>query len=66
MIRITSVVIAGIAGFIVISTVAEAADGCGRGMYYNGRRRVPQVDDGYGYRPGANARTTHRRTNVAA
>ena len=48
MIRITSVVITGIAGLIVISTVAEAADGCGRGMYYNGRRCVPQDDDGYG------------------
>ena len=34
--RITSVVFAGIAGLIVMSTVAEAADGCGRGMYYNG------------------------------
>ena len=48
--RITSVVFAGIAGLIVISTVAEAADGCGRGMYYNGRRCVPQDDDGYGRR----------------
>jgi hypothetical protein len=26
----------------VISTVAEAAHGCGRGMYYNGRRCVPR------------------------
>jgi hypothetical protein len=26
----------GIAALAVISTVAEAADGCGRGMYYNG------------------------------
>jgi hypothetical protein len=48
--RITSVVFAGIAGLIVISTVAEAADGCGRGMYYNGRRCVPQDDDDYGRR----------------
>jgi hypothetical protein len=30
----------------VISTVAEAAHGCGRGMYYNGRRCVPQDDVG--------------------
>ena len=36
----------GIATLAFISTVAEAADGCGRGMYYNGRRCVPQ--DGYG------------------
>jgi hypothetical protein len=36
----------GIAALAFVSTVAEAADGCGRGMYYNGRRCVPQ--DGYG------------------
>ena len=48
--RITSIVFAGIAGLILVSTVAEAADGCGRGMYYNGRRCVPQDDDGYGRR----------------
>jgi hypothetical protein len=47
--RITSIVFAGIAGLILVSTVAEAADGCGRGMYYNGPRCVPQDDDGYGY-----------------
>jgi hypothetical protein len=29
---------ASITGLIVISTIAEAADGCGRGWYYNGRR----------------------------
>ena len=40
----------GIAALTVISTVAEAADGCGRGWYYNGRRCVPQ--DEPGYRPG--------------
>src|SRR3954463_455346 len=49
--RIPSVVFAGIAALVVISTVAEAADGCGRGMYYNGRRCVPQDDEpGYGRR----------------
>jgi hypothetical protein len=36
----------------LVSTVAEARDGCGRGMYYNGRRCVPQYapqyDRGYG------------------
>ena len=47
--HLTSVAFAGVAGLIVMSTVAEAADGCGRGMYYNGRRCVPQDDDGYGY-----------------
>ena len=36
----------GIATLAFISTVAEAADGCGRGMYYNGRQCVPQ--EGYG------------------
>ena len=34
--------LAAVAGLAFISTVAEAADGCGRGMYYNGRRCVPQ------------------------
>lgn len=37
-----------------VSTVAEAADGCGRGMFYNGRRCVPQ--DGPGYGPPPNQR----------
>jgi hypothetical protein len=47
--RIASIFFAGIAALVVISTVAEAADGCGRGWYYNGRRCVPQDDDpGYG------------------
>ncbi len=45
--RITSVAIAGIAGLIVMSTVAEAADGCGRGYFYNGRRCVPQGEPLY-------------------
>ena len=40
-----------VAGLAFISTVAEAADGCGRGMYYNGRRCVPQA--GYDRAPGA-------------
>ena len=39
----------GIAALTVVSTVAEAADGCGRGWYYNGRRCVPQDEPGYGY-----------------
>ena len=29
-----------IAALTIFSPVAEAADGCGRGMYYNGRRCV--------------------------
>jgi hypothetical protein len=41
---------AALAALTVISTVAEAADGCGRGWYYNGRRCVPQ-DEPYGYGP---------------
>jgi hypothetical protein len=42
----------GIAALTVVSTVAEARDGCGRGFYYNGRRCVPQpqYDPGYDYR----------------
>jgi hypothetical protein len=32
----------------LVSTVAEARDGCGRGMYYNGRRCVPEDEPGYG------------------
>jgi len=36
------VLLAAIASVAIISTIAEAADGCGRGMYYNGRRCVPQ------------------------
>jgi hypothetical protein len=38
---------AGVAALTVISTVAQAADGCGRGWYYNGRRCVPQDEPGY-------------------
>jgi hypothetical protein len=38
----------GIAALAVISTAAEALDGCGRGWYYNGRRCVPQDEPGYG------------------
>ena len=38
----------GIAALAVISTVAEARDGCGRGWYYDGRRCVPQDEPGYG------------------
>jgi len=49
MSRITALFV-GIAALAVISTVAEGADGCGRGWYYNGRRCVPQ--DEPGYRPG--------------
>ena len=46
----TTALLAGIAALLVISTVAEAADGCGRGWYYNGRRCVPEDGPGYGYR----------------
>src|SRR5437588_8208765 len=58
----TTALFVGIAALTVISTVAEAADGCGRGWYYNGRRCVPQDEPSYppqyrgpqyepGYRP---------------
>jgi hypothetical protein len=40
-----AVLLVGIAALTFVSTIAEARDGCGRGMYYNGRRCVPQ--DGY-------------------
>jgi hypothetical protein len=49
MSRITALCV-GVAAFTVVSTVAEAADGCGRGWYYNGRRCVPMDEPGYGYR----------------
>jgi hypothetical protein len=50
--RRTTALFVGIAALSIISTVAEAADGCGRGWYYNGRRCVPQDEPGYGYRRG--------------
>jgi hypothetical protein len=40
----------GIAALTAVSTTADAADGCGRGWYYNGRRCVPMDEPGYGYR----------------
>jgi hypothetical protein len=46
MSRITALFV-GTAALAVISTVAEAADGCGRGWYYNGRRCVPQDEPSY-------------------
>jgi hypothetical protein len=69
MSRVTALLV-GVAVLTVISTVTEAAHGCGRGMYYNGRRCVPQDDVGYrhrryvedddrGYRP------RHRRPGVS-
>jgi len=49
MSRITAVFV-GIAALTIVSTVAQARDGCGSGWYYNGRRCVPQDEPGY-YRP---------------
>ena len=46
--KLSTQLLIGIAVLAFISTVAEAADGCGRGMYYNGRRCVPQDHVGYG------------------
>jgi hypothetical protein len=46
--RITALFV-GIVAMTVVSTVAEARDGCGRGFYYNGRRCVPQYDYDRGY-----------------
>jgi hypothetical protein len=52
MSRVTALFV-GVAALTVISTAAEAAQGCGRGWYDNGRRCVPQDDVGY--------RSHHRR-----
>jgi hypothetical protein len=46
--RGTGLSVMGIVALALTGTVAEAADGCGRGMYYNGRRCVPQDGPGYG------------------
>jgi len=46
MSRITALFV-GIAALTVVSTVAEARDGCGRGWYYTGRGCVPE-DGPYG------------------
>ena len=46
----TTALFVGIAALSIISTVAEAADGCGRGWYYNGRRCVPMDEPRY-FRP---------------
>ena len=56
MSRVTALFV-GIAALTVISTAAEAAQGCGRGWYYNGRRCVPQDDVGY--------RSHHRRPGIS-
>jgi hypothetical protein len=48
MSRLTDFIL-GIAAFIVISTAAEAADGCGRGWFYNGQRCAPQEEPGPRY-----------------
>jgi hypothetical protein len=45
------ILLAAVAALSVFATVAEGADGCGRGWYYNGRRCVPQDEPGYGPPP---------------
>ena len=37
----------GVAAFTVISTIAQAADGCGRGWFNNGLGCVPIDEPGY-------------------
>jgi hypothetical protein len=49
MIRITGLLV-GIAALGAVS-YADAADGCGRGWFYNGRRCVPMDGPGYGPPP---------------
>jgi len=57
---LTKSLIAGVAAVTVMSTVAitaaEAKDGCGKGMFYNGQRCVPKGNAGLrpvepGFRP---------------
>ena len=45
-----SALLVGIAALAAMPTIADAAQGCGRGMYYNGRRCVPQDDYDRDYR----------------
>jgi hypothetical protein len=45
-----SALLVGVAALTALSTIAEAADGCGRGWYYNGRRCVPMDEPRY-FRP---------------
>ena len=56
MSRVTALFV-GIATLTVISTVAEAAQSCGRGWYLQRGRCVPQDDIGY--------RRRHRRPGVS-
>src|SRR3954462_6085503 len=44
-------ILIAILALATISTVAEAADGCGRGWFDNGRRCVPMDGPGYGPPP---------------
>jgi hypothetical protein len=69
MSRVTALFV-GIAALTVISTVAEARDGCGGGMYYNGRRCVPQDHVGSHHRRYVDEddiyyRRHHRRPGVS-
>src|SRR5438046_4025630 len=65
MSRMTALVVA-VAALTIVCTVAEAADGCGRGWYYNGRRCVPQDEPGYGYRRGYEDRGPGIRLDLGA
>ena len=53
MIRITGLLV-GIAALGIVS-YADAADGCGRGWFHNGRRCVPMDGPATGRRRGANS-----------
>jgi hypothetical protein len=53
--RVTTLV-AGLAALTVVSTAAEAAQGCGKGYHFNGQRCVPQGTDArQPYRKGSSA-----------
>ncbi len=43
----TTALLLGVAAFTVISTIAQAADGCGRGWFNNGLGCVPIDEPGY-------------------
>lgn len=45
--RFLAILIVAAAAFGAVSTSAEARDGCGRGLYYNGYRCVPQGREYY-------------------
>jgi hypothetical protein len=65
---LTKSLIAGVAALTVVSTVAitaaEAKDGCGKGMFYNGRQCVAKGERGLrAFDPGFRDRGIDRRAD---